>query len=249
MLKTQYEIHPAATVFPMMTEAEYQGLKQDIAENGQREDITMWCGKIIDGRNRLRACEELGRTPHIADLDEDTDPWKYVISHNLHRRHLTTSQRSDVAAKMATLRHGDNQHTREDGHKYLSSIDEAASQLNVSPMSVKNAKTVIANGSAAVNEALEQGNLPVTLAAKFVKAVPDKREQTKILNKGIKSVRDACKSKDKPKPKANPEPLEIVWEDVEEQPVGDCKLEEFKRFWEKCSDISKVAIRIWISEN
>lgn len=252
MQKTQYEVHPAATIFPMMTDTEYQGLKDDMAKHGQREDIVVWCNKLIDGRNRLRACEELNHTPQIAELDDDMDPWAYVISHNLHRRHLSTSQRSHVAAKLATLRQGGDRKSDDfKGHKCTSNIDEAASQLNVSPRSVKNAKTAIANGSAAVNEAIEQDKLPVTLAAKFVKAVPNKRQQTKILAQGKGAVLEAVRATEKPKPKPKPKPAtteEVVWEDVPDEPE-DCKLEEFKRFWAKCSEISKVAIRIWLNDN
>ena len=71
----KYEIHPAATIFPMMTEEEYQGLKNDIAENGQREPVVVWNDLLIDGRNRMQACIELDREPRVAELDSDQDPW------------------------------------------------------------------------------------------------------------------------------------------------------------------------------
>lgn len=195
--QTQYEVHPAAAIFPMMTEEEYQGLKQDIAENGQRDDIPMWCGQIVDGRNRLRACEELGLEPRIADLDEDTEPWKYVISYNLHRRHLSSSQRAMVASAIATGKNGSNQHGVEGGQNCppSSTIDAAATSLNVSPMSVKLAKVVQQHGSDAVKKAVEQGKLPVSLAAKLVKKEPDKRKQTRILSGGVKDVREAVNPK------------------------------------------------------
>lgn len=231
MLKQSYEVHPAATLFPMMTEDEYKGLKQDIADNGQHEDIIVWCGKLIDGRNRLRACEELGRQPEIAELDEETDPWKYVISHNLHRRHLTSSQRSSVAAKLAQLKHGEVGNGRKvEGQKCTSTIADAAKALSVSPRSVKNAKVVQEHGSEQVKQAVEQGELPVSLAAKLVKEVPSKREQTKLLTEGIDAVREAVSPNKK-------------------ESTDDCKLDQFRKFWSGCSDISKAAIRIWIMEN
>jgi hypothetical protein len=251
MLKQQFEVHPAATLFPSMTEAEFQGLKQDIKENGQREDIVVWCGKLIDGRHRLRACEELQRNPSIAELDEDQDPWKYVISHNLHRRHLSETQRETVAAKLAKLKHGDNQHKKE-GAQSCASTEEAANQLNVSPRSVTHAKAAIKGGCKELVEAMERDEITSSLASKFVKAVPDKKEQAKILKEGITAVRQAVKESTQPKQPANP-PIQsevIEYEDVEDEPVKeDCKLAEFKKFWAKCSDVSKVAIRIFVNEN
>jgi hypothetical protein len=190
MQKQQYEIHPAATLFPLMTEDEFEGLKQDIAKNGQREDIVVWCGKLIDGRNRLRACEELQRTPSIAELDEDQDPWKYVISHNLHRRHLTTSQRAMVASKLANMRQGEGGPGRAKVSNDTIAMDDAAKQLNVGRATVARAKQVQEHGSESVRQAVEQGSLPVSLAAKLVKEVPDKKEQAKIVAKGTKEVRD-----------------------------------------------------------
>ncbi len=188
---SKYEVHPAADLFPLMSEAEYQGLKEDINENGQREDIVVWKGQLIDGRNRLRACNELGRNPSIAELDDDLDPLSYVISHNLHRRHLTTSQRSDVAAKIATMRQG----ARTDlGSKDTKSIEEAAKELNVSPASVKRAKKVHAKGSDETKKAVSDGSVPVAAAAKFVDAVPNKVEQAAIVAKGPAAVKEAAKA-------------------------------------------------------
>jgi hypothetical protein len=44
----------------------------------------------------------------------------------------------------------------------------------------------------------------------------------------------------------------VEWKDVDDEeeasPQEDCKLTEFKRFWNKCSDISRAAIRVWVIE-
>jgi hypothetical protein len=103
--KLPVEVHPVADLFPLMSDEEYAGLKQDIAENGLREPMTMWQSKLIDGRNRLAACLELGLDweGYLQELDADTDPVKWAVSHNLHRRHLTTSQRAMVAARIIDI--------------------------------------------------------------------------------------------------------------------------------------------------
>ena len=112
-----------------------------------------------------------------SELMDETDPVAWVISHNLHRRHLTTGQRADVAAKVATMRHGDVKSQKSDGSKDPSSITDAAKLMKVSPASVKRAKKVHNKGSEAVKQAVEQGELTVSVAAEFIKAVPDKAEQ------------------------------------------------------------------------
>lgn len=187
--KTQYQIHPIASAFPMMTEHEYQGLKADIGKNGQRERITLWRGMLVDGRNRLRACDELNIEPNTDELDDDADPVSYVLSINLHRRHLNESQRAVVAGKLATLKVGDNQHTTEGRQICAPSIEQAANMLKVSPRSVTTAKQVIDGGSKEVLQAVESGELPVSLAAKFVAAEPDKKEQTKVIKQGKDAVK------------------------------------------------------------
>jgi hypothetical protein len=52
----EYESHPAADLFPMMTDAEPDALGEDMLQHGQREPIILYHGQILDGRNRYRAC-------------------------------------------------------------------------------------------------------------------------------------------------------------------------------------------------
>jgi ParB-like chromosome segregation protein Spo0J len=189
------KIHPAAELFPPMTDAEFQEFKKDIAANGLREPIVFWKGQLLDGRHRLQACEELGIEPQDCELDSDFDPWTYAISHNLHRRHLTTSQRTDVAEQIATKRQGDGGPGRAKGSKDTFAIDDAAKLMNVSPASIKRRREVRKNGSDKVNEAIRDGKLPVSTAAEFVKAVPDKAKQSEIVARGPESVREVLKRK------------------------------------------------------
>lgn len=91
-----YEIHPAANEFPMLDAKRHAELVADIAANGQRETIKLYRGTVLDGRNRLKACQELGLTPKTATLPDDTDPWAYVWSLNGERRDLVADQRAQI---------------------------------------------------------------------------------------------------------------------------------------------------------
>jgi ParB-like chromosome segregation protein Spo0J len=190
-MKLPVEVHPVADIFPLMDREAFEALKADIAENGQREPVTFWRNQLIDGRNRYLACMELRIEPFTAMIDDDhPDPIAYVMSLNLHRRHLTTSQRAMVAAKLANLQNGTNQHEAKVGVQNCTptSTDRAAEMLKVGRMSVIHAKSVAEHGAKPLVEAVERGEVPVSLAAKLVAAEPDKKEQAKLAKQGKEAI-------------------------------------------------------------
>jgi len=88
------QIHPDAQRFRLMTEAELVALADDIAAHGLREPIVLdHTGEfLVDGRNRKRACERVGVDPQCRKLEPDVDIFAYVVSVNLHRRHLSADE-------------------------------------------------------------------------------------------------------------------------------------------------------------
>ena len=102
--------HPLADIFPPLDEDGLRALAEDIRTNGLREDIVLYQGKILDGRCRYRACGIAEVVPRVTQYAGD-NPLAFVVSHNLHRRHLNGSQRAMVAARLADLQRGANQHS------------------------------------------------------------------------------------------------------------------------------------------
>jgi N6-adenosine-specific RNA methylase IME4/ParB-like chromosome segregation protein Spo0J len=84
--------HPAADVWPMMDAKRYDELLADIREHGQRVPITICEGMILDGRNRHRACVDLGIDPIVRDFKGD--PWALSWSLNGARRDLEDVRRA-----------------------------------------------------------------------------------------------------------------------------------------------------------
>jgi hypothetical protein len=148
-------------------EAELNELADDMLEHGQREPIWLYDGKILDGRNRYRACLLKGINPHIMET-RVADPVAFVTSANLHRRHLDPGQRAMIAAKLATLKQG----ARTDLAPAVAMSDaDPATAMKVSERSVERAKTVRRGGTAELVHAVEQGEVSVSAAAAFVATI------------------------------------------------------------------------------
>jgi site-specific DNA-adenine methylase/ParB-like chromosome segregation protein Spo0J len=98
-LGSVYEDHPLAAIFPPMSDEELQELAEDIRQNGLREAIVRFEGKILDGRNRDRACRLIGTKAVYEDFN-GSDPAAFVLSKNIHRRNLQKGQRAAIAAEL-----------------------------------------------------------------------------------------------------------------------------------------------------
>ena len=182
-------VHPVADIFPRMTAAEYAALRDDIEAHGQREPIWVFDGQIIDGRHRAQACEELGIEPAVREYDGDESGLVgFVVSLNLHRRHLDESQRSLVAARLATLPKGANQHASIDAPSQA----QAADLLNVSRPSVQRAREVLVNGAPELVAAVERGEVSVSAAASV--AEMPKEAQAEIIARGEREILEAAKA-------------------------------------------------------
>ena len=77
------EVHPAAGLFPLLEGDELQDLAEDIRKNGLDQSIVLHEGKVLDGRNRLRACEIAGVEPRFTQWAGGGDPTDWVVSTNL----------------------------------------------------------------------------------------------------------------------------------------------------------------------
>lgn len=91
-------IHPYADKFPMLPQAEHEELRESIRANGLRNPIVLDTeARIIDGRNRNKACEELRVDPDVV-VYEGNDIAEYVIDCNVTRRNMSAGARAMATA-------------------------------------------------------------------------------------------------------------------------------------------------------
>lgn len=183
------ECHPYCLAIPEMSEQEYQELKGDIAGSGQLEPIVLFAGQILDGRHRYRACLELGIEPWFKEFDGPDSLLDYVVSANLRRRHLTESQRAMAMASLCKLERGRpalkavEAVEAEAENREISPITKAiaAEKAGVDPKTMHSAMKVDRHGAPELVEAVKQGRVSVSAAAKVVDAVPGHAQQVETL--------------------------------------------------------------------
>jgi hypothetical protein len=121
--RAHLKVHPAAELFPLLSNTELKDLADDIQANGLRTQIVLSAedDALIDGRNRLDALtllgllcvDEHGRlvttklwsgekwviddSPcEIRLRREKGDPYVLALSYNVHRRHLDIEERQKL---------------------------------------------------------------------------------------------------------------------------------------------------------
>lgn len=167
--------HELCLMLPDMSVESFSALVEDIRQNGQRRDIVLYEGLILDGRHRYRACIECGIEPRCSDFD-GTDPVAFVVSENVSRRHLSESQRAMVAAKLANLAHGQSARV---ANLQLSPVKlvQAADLLAVSKRMVSKASEVKKKGTPALVQQVEVGKISMHEAEKIASLGPKSQER------------------------------------------------------------------------
>ena len=203
--------HPISEIFPVLSGPAFDSLVEDIKANGLLEDILLHPdGSIIDGRNRYAACLKAGVEPRYRKWDGKSSLTALVLSLNLHRRHLSASQRAMVAAKAKELFAEQAQERLHLSNASKANLpesekgqarDKAAELLNVSPRSVQAASKVLENGAPELVKAVEDGVVAVSNAAHIAELPQSK--QGALLNKARSTTRSRDGSKKKIISKAN----------------------------------------------
>lgn len=209
-----YELHPLCTLFPRMAGAEFEALITDIRENGQREPIILHEGMILDGGNRYRACIEAGVKPQFMQFGGGNIV-AYVLSANLHRRHMTAGQQAAIVASAQDWAKAQTVGRPEKvSRDPLSTTKERAAQSGASIATQKRADRIaksdpdlakkVAHGeislpdagkvtAAGLNRLVADGTLTASRASEIAK-LPESQRAAAISDPSIKSTRQKSKT-------------------------------------------------------
>jgi len=208
--------HPVTALFDPLQGQEFEDFKNDIRVRGLLVPIWTHQGKIIDGRNRYRACQELGIEPKFQEWDGCGSLVAFVLSLNERRRHLNESQRAMAAARAKPMFEAEARQRMLAGkavdpppNEEEGSTGEAATQaakvLHVGRDSVYKAQKVLRQGAPELQRAVSSGKMSVAAASKLTALSPE--EQVKAMAEGKKAVIAKAKaireSKKKPPTPAN----------------------------------------------
>ena len=98
---SKLEPHELSKLFPPISPEDFDKLAADIKLHGFHHPIVMYQDQILDGNNRYRACVDAKIAPTFVEYKgNDAQARNYVISANIHRRHLDAEQRRDIIAAL-----------------------------------------------------------------------------------------------------------------------------------------------------
>ncbi len=203
------EVHELADAFPLTEGKEFENIKKSIMESGQQVPVIMHNGVLLDGRNRWRACLELGITVTAVGWNGSGNQDELIITLNLHRRHMTASQRAALAVKLlpaleqqAAERRGARNDIREKIPLCGKAVDLAGAKVGVSGKYVIKAQKIfdtsmdtymkLLNGKLTISQALKE----IESQAEPLSQSPSPRETLlEALRKIIKLVPDDLKGR------------------------------------------------------
>lgn len=152
------KIHQFAKIFPLLGDADRAVLRKSLEENGQREEIVLFDGQVLDGQNRYREMIDLGLEPVFRDYDkisDGADPFAFVWDKNFTRRQLTASQKAALIVERSRI-------LAERGSK-TESVEVEAAKVHVSP-STAHAAARIERESPELFQQLKDGTTTVHAA-------------------------------------------------------------------------------------
>lgn len=208
----EFKQHPLSAAFPAMLDADLDALAQDVATRGLLEPGIVLEGMVLDGWHRYRACKKAG-VKFATQPFSGKDPVGFVLARNLHRRHLTASQRAAAivaATNWKPAGRPEKNPAPGAGFPDLSLSDkQLAATAEVSERTIRHAK---AAERAGLGDAVKDGKVSAKQAAEIAK-LPEKKR-----GPAVEAARrgEAPKKSQKPHEPAHEERLEMKLAELQE---------------------------------
>lgn len=218
----QWTFHPFADLFPLVEGKQFEELVASVEENGLLNQIILFRGRILDGRNRFRALERLGRTP-IVGVDtqnftgDEDEALRLVVGLNVQRRHLSASQRAMIAADIATLRQG---------HRGANSLQQVSEQLNVSDFLIKAARKLKNKVAPHILAMVQDGSVTLS-CAQAVAELPQAEQQELYCAERVQGSAEEQRRKQRRFGRASPGRILQTIVDALEEPFARGSLTDF----------------------
>ena len=184
------EAHPLTEVFADIETGvdDYKELQRSIELIGQQQPIILYEGKVLDGMTRQMICISNKIKPVYEDY-KGSDPLAYLISVNYARRHLSTSHKAIIGARLVNTQRGGKAGVSSNVQDCTLVVDrkKAAQIVNTSPRSVSKGSKVINQGVPLLQEAVMKGRMGIEEATEI--ASKPHEEQERILDHAIATNR------------------------------------------------------------
>ena len=178
---SQLNTHPIADIWPMMSDDDLQGLSNDIKHQGLLTPVWLYEDKILDGRNRAKACQMAGVKVETKTYTGD-NPVAFAFSLNEKRRHLSSGARAALAVEAKPLYEAEakkrqGQRTDLSDANFQQKVaesqsrDKAATDFGTNHQYVNQAEKVKAQAPE-VFEKLKQGKVSMQDAMREVRSKP-----------------------------------------------------------------------------
>lgn len=215
----KFEQHPLSAAFPGMSPEALKELIDDIDLNGVREKIVVYDGKILDGWHRYQACLELKVSkPPMVEYEGD-DPIAFVLSKNLHRRHLSASARAMIIARLTEWQEKAGRPSKSlEKSSNFTRLNQSAELAGVSPSTMQGARRATL-AIDEVQQAVSEGKMSVFDAAKLADK-PVEEQKKAVAKLDDKPKRESKSKNNQSAPKTVPidvyEELKSQYDELED---------------------------------
>ena len=203
----EVKIHEFAATFPQIESDEYEQFKASI-KLGQQSPVLFFKGELLDGRNRLKACRELGIKTMAVEYSGEKTAYQLITDLNINRRHLTPGQRAAYGLRLLPALEQEAQGRKkagvaDHGENIRSgrAVDLAGAQVGVNGRYIEDARTV-ANSSPELLQRLISGEITIPDAKKQIrqaKATPLQAENILYsVSEAVAKLLELIPEKEKP---------------------------------------------------